>query len=282
MLSPTRALRRSQAAGEPLPPVSAFDELYTGWFKFQFRAGQVSVLGGQSGSFKSGFVLYLLAHMPEITAVYASADMNQQEFTSRLVAAVSGETTEGVLKGLEAGAEDYYAEALADLEHRFALMFDSDPTMGDVEQMVDAWVEVNDEYPRVIVLDNLLDIMPSSGNDEFSGYKAVLLDAKRLARTTGAHVFVLHHMSEAGTDPTKPAPKKALLGKVSQTPNNILSVAKDDDRFKVSVVKQRMGRDDPSGESYVSFRVHPERNGFSPWTDQIRAPQVYWQQEEAA
>lgn len=275
-------MRRGQALGLPLPEVQAFERLYRGEFEFQFRGGQVTVIGGQSGSFKSGFCINLLANMPGVRGIYVSADMNDQEFTARLTASVTGEETKNVLKGLRLGAEDYYAAKLAGIENRFALMFDSNPTFEDIEQMVDAWVESYDDYPRFVVLDNLLDIVPSAGADEFSGYKAVLLDAKALARSTGAHVFVLHHMTEAGTHPTEPAPKKALLGKVSQTPNNILSVAKEGDCFKVSVVKQRMGKDDPTGVIFERFRVHPERNGFSPWTGQMEVRTTWSAPEEAA
>ena len=275
MLAPNRAIRRSRRLGAPLPEVEAFRDLYHGAFEFQFRAGQVTVVGGQSGAQKSGFVLHLVAKMG-LPTLYISPDMNDAEAVPRLIATVSGETTRAVSNGLERGADDYYARFVDDSNIRFA--FDSDPTFDDIWSEVDAWVETYDQYPRVVVLDNLLDIVPSAGADEFSGYKSVLLDAKKLARTTGAHVFVLHHMSEASTDPTLPAPKKALLGKVSQTPNNILSVAKDGDQFRVSVVKQRMGKDDPTGETYVVFRVHPERNGFSPWLTN----QVYWRNGEAA
>lgn len=277
MLSARRALRRSKTTGKPLPYIEAFRELYDGPFKFWPRGGETTVVAGHSGSFKSGLVLFWAAHFG-VPVLYMSADMAQHTATARLVAAISGDTTENVFRGLARGADDYYAEFLEDCPVRFC--FEPNPDFGDVQGEVDAWVEAWDEYPRVIVLDNLLDIVPSAGDSEWSGYKSILLDAKTLARETGAAVFVLHHTSEEGTDPRYPGPKKKLLGKVSQTPENILSVAKEGDAFRVSVVKHRSGPDDPTGEAYVTFRVHLESNTFTPWVPE--RPQVYYQAEELA
>lgn len=282
MLSVTRALARTRQLGSPLPPLTQLHDLQEGYFRFVPRGGQQTMICGQPASGKSQFALWWCGQFAllGLPVLYVSADMDQHTATTRLVASVTGETTEAVSRGLAYGAEDYYSELLNDLPVRF--MFDPDPTYGDVEDEIDAWVELWDDYPRVIVLDNLLDIVPSAGDNEFSGYKSILLDTKTLARETGAAVLILHHVSEEGTDPRYPAPKKKLLGKVSQTPENILSVAKEGGEFRLSVVKHRNGPDDPTGETWVHFRVFPESNTFAPWTPDVRAPHVYYQAEEAA
>lgn len=276
MLSARRALRRSKDTGKPLPRIEVFRDLYEGPFEFWPRGGEITVVAGHSGAFKSGLVLYWIAHFG-VSALYVSADMAQHTAITRLVAALSGDTTKNVRKGLDRGAEDFYAEYVDDLPVRFT--FNPNPDFADIQAEVDAWVETWDEYPQVIVLDNLMDIVPSAGDSEWSGYKAVLLDAKTLARETGAAVFVMHHASEDGTDSRYPAPKKKLLGKVSQTPENILSIAKEGNEFRVSVVKHRSGPDDPTGETYVTFRVFPESNTFAPWS--LHTTQVYYQAEES-
>lgn len=272
MLSARRALTRARQTGTPLPEVAAYHDLHHGQFKFRFRGGETTVVAGQSGSFKSGFVLYALGQM-NLPALYMSADMAQHTATARLVASLSGDSTDNVFRGLSAGAEDYYAEYLESCKLRFC--FNPNPDFGDIQGEVDAWVEAWDEYPRIIVIDNLLDVVPSAGDNEFSGYKSILLDAKTLARTTGAAVIVLHHVSEEGTDSRLPAPKKKLLGKVSQTPENILSIAKEGNLFRVSVVKHRTGPDDPTGVEHITLRVAPENNTFARWV--APAPQqTYW------
>lgn len=279
MLSATRALARAKQTGVPLPEIGALHDLYEGFYRFRPRGGEVTMIAGQPGSQKSGFALYLAGQYATkgLSCLYVSADMAQHTATTRLVASITGHTTETVSKGLAAGGEDYYAELLADVPVRF--MFNPNPDFGDIQEELDAWVELWDEYPRVIVLDNLLDIVPSAGDNEFTGYKSVLLDAKTLARETGAAIFILHHMSETGTDPTKPAPRKSLMGKVSQTPENVLSVAMNDDltEFRIAVVKQRSGPSDATAQTTVTLGVHPERNQFERHIN-IRVPQqVTWQ-----
>lgn len=279
MLTARRALKRSKESGTPLPKVPALRELYEGHFQFWFRGGETTVVAGQSGSFKSGLVLFLAGQL-KLPTLYMSADMNNRTAMSRLVASLSGDTTANVNRGLDRGAEDFYESFLEGVPVRWS--FNPNPDFTDIQGEVDAWVETWDEYPQLIVLDNLLDIVPSAGDNEFSGYKSILLDTKTLARETGAAVLILHHVSEEGTDPRYPAPKKKLLGKVSQTPENILSVAKEGGEFRLSVVKHRNGPDDPTGETWVHFRVFPESNTFAPWTPDVRAPHVYYQAEEAA
>jgi hypothetical protein len=224
------------------------------------------MIASQSGSQKSGFALYIAA-MLNLPTWYLSADMAQHTASTRLVAALSGDATETVSAGLTAGAEDYYADYLDGNRVRFC--FNPNPDSHDIAEEMDAWVEAWDSYPRLIVLDNLLDIIPSSGADEYSGYKSVLLDAKTLARTTGACVLILHHMSESTSDPFLPAAKKSLMGKVSQSPENVLSIAigEDPSEFRVSVVKQRSGPSDASGRKYERLRVFPERNCFERWSE---------------
>src|SRR5690606_26140060 len=105
---------------------------------------------------------------------------------------------------------------------------------------IDAWVEFNDEFPKLIIVDNLLDVEPLS-DQEFASHKAILLELKSLARRTGALVLVLAHAKEEG-DPAFPAPKSGLQNKVSNTPAIMLSVALEpgaDDKsiFRVAPVK---------------------------------------------
>lgn len=281
MLTASRAVAKARQTGTPLPLLPELETLHHGYYKFVFRGSEQTMIVGQPGSQKSGWALWLLSQWAKsgITGLYVSADMAQHTATTRLAAAITGHTTETVSKGLRAGAEDYYADALAELPIRF--MFNPNPTFGDILDEVDAWVEVWDEYPQVIILDNLLDIYATSGDNEFTGYKSILLDAKTLARETGACVLILHHASEGASDPTKPPPRKAVMGKVSQTPENVISVAIGDDPtdFKLAVVKQRSGPSDATAQHIEHLRVHPERNRFERFIDIKAPPQVTWREE---
>lgn len=276
MLSATRSLSKAREAGVPLPEIPELIDLYTGYFRFRPRCGEVTMIAGQPGSQKSGFALWLASRL-KLPTWYLSADMAQHTATERLAAAVTGHTTEDVAEGLQQDADEFYAAAIPPM---FQFCFNPNPDGNDIAGEMDAWVEAWDSYPKVIVLDNLLDIIPPSGDNEFAGYKAILLEAKTLARSTGAAVFILHHMSEAGTDPFYPAPRKALQGKVSQTPENILSVAfrPDSHEFHVSAVKHRNGPSDASGKIYVTLKALPECNRFERQVPLQERVDTAWQQ----
>lgn len=280
MLTATRAIARSKQAGVPLPRLPELHDLHEGYFGFHPRGGQQTMICGQPGSQKSGFAIWLAGQWARmgITVLYVCADMDQHTASTRLVASVTGDTTTDVAEGLALGAEDYYAGLLGNLPVRFA--FAPNPTFDDIKDELDAWVELWDEYPRVIVIDNLLDIIPTAGDNEFAGYKTILLDAKTLARETGAAVFILHHMSEAGTDPEWPAARKFVMGKVNQTPENVMSVAfaEGDREFRLSMVKHRNGPSDATADKgrVVRLRVHPERNQFERFVDVKVPPTVTW------
>lgn len=270
MLSATRSIHKVRDGNVPLPEIDALVDLYTGFFRFRPRCGEVTMIAGQPGSQKSGFTLWLASQL-RLPTWYLSADMAQHTATERLAAAVTGHTTEDVAEGLQQGEAAFYAEKIpAD----FRFCFNPNPDAMDIAGEMDAWVEAWDAYPKIIVLDNLLDIIPSSGDNEFAGYKSILLDAKTLARTTGAAVFILHHMSEAGTDPLVPSPRKALQGKVAQTPENILSVAFDNNtnEFKVSAVKHRNGPADASGRKFITLQAIPESNSFQKYVPPVWVP----------
>lgn len=272
MLKASRSIQRAAHAdaGRPLPRVPELNTLYEGDFKLRFRQGQVCMIFGQSGSQKSGFMLFL-AQRFGLKTLYFSADMEEHTAMTRLAALVTGDTTETIGQRIRkvAGADMAYAEELDDLPIHF--VYDPNPTLETLYEEIAAYVEMYDAYPEVIVVDNLAD-MVIEGENEFSGQKQMMLELKSLARDTSASVFVLHHASESGgvkeANPLEPAPKSKIMGKVSATPNTILSVALDPSSgspiFKISVVKQRTGPSDATGRLHYRFRCDPERGRFFP------------------
>lgn len=226
------------------------------------------MVAGMPGSQKSGFTLWLTSRWAEVgglSCLYFSADMAQHTAITRLAGLLTGHTSETVSRGLSAGAEDFYAEALARVPLTFC--FDSAPGLDDVMLELYAYVELYDEYPDVIVVDNLINIQVDHEN-EWSGLRVALIELHSLARLTGSAVVVLHHMSEAGQrDTTVPAARRDLHGKVSQLPELILSLAFDPslNKLNLAAVKNRNGPADASGRTVVSLAVDPERTQFRPW-----------------
>ena len=222
------------------------------------------MIAGMSGSQKSGLALWWAMEM-NLATIYISADMDAFTATVRSAAKATGDHKDAVMRGLNGSGEGYYREALDD--SRIQWCFDSAPTVDDVALELDAYTEAWDRYPEVVIVDNLMNVEAEHDN-EFSGLKMIMSELHSLARLTGAAVFVLHHMTEANQrDTTMPCAKRDILGKVSQLPEVILSVALDNYRneMRIAVVKNRNGKCDPSGRSYMSLQCVPEHGGFQAW-----------------
>lgn len=269
MYSAKRALAQRGQTGTLLPQIDSLGELHSGYFEYRPRGGNVTMMAGIPGALKSCLAIYMAAKYAEagLEGLYLSADLDQHTAITRTAGALSGNQINSIAQALreQPGAEEYYGELL-DIPLRFS--FNPSPSMRDVENEINAWVEMWDSYPRFIFVDNLLDVIPSGGDSETTGYKSILLDVKTLARRTGAHIFILHHMSEANQDDgrkgdtTVPASRKAVMGKVSQTPENVMSLAFDtySNQLLVSMVKHRGGKADPTAGQYVRLDVDPSRN----------------------
>lgn len=262
MLSAWRAITRSGSIGEPLPHVDALGELHEGHFKWTPRGGQVTMIAGMPASQKSGLATFVAANWAKmgLAGLYISADMDRHTATTRTAAALSGHQVDSVAKSLDSGGAAFYADVL-DVPLSFS--FNPSPSLDDVRLEVDAYVETYGAYPRFMVVDNLLDI-DEGGDSETSAYKLILLELKTMARETGALILVLHHMSEAGGDPFMPAPRSRVMGKVTQTPENVLSIAFDPHRDQLvgSLVKHRNGPASATAEIVFRLDADPSRNQF--------------------
>jgi hypothetical protein len=154
----------------------------------------------------------------------------------------------------------------------FFSSFDQNPSIPFIEQEISAYVELNNRYPDVIVVDNLMDVDHRVGENEYGDMREVLGELRKIAHGTGIAVIVLHHMLESDPklygknkdveDPSAyPLPARALTGKVSQRPEMVLSVARDENTqdFRVAAVKNRSGPSSKSASTYATLGVVPGR-----------------------
>lgn len=201
---------------------------------------------------------YWVARMGQPT-LFFSADTDAATITKRAGAMVTGDTQDEVGRGLRGDKAADYAEALARLNH-IRWVFESDPTYADLELETAAFAEAHGQFPAVIVIDNLMNVV-GENEDEWGSMRDTTRALHRLVRVTDAAVFVLHHMSERKADNTQPAPRSDLQGKVSQLPELILSLAFDPELgvLNVGAVKNRFGPADASGRTFTSLLVDPAR-----------------------
>lgn len=264
MLTPARSLALHAESGKELPRIEAFDALYG--MGCRPRHGEVIMIAGRSGTQKSGFALFWVASM-NLPTLYFSADMSAFTASSRLASMQTGDTTEMVEAGMGAGGRhrEEYLAALTPLNVTFS--FGSPINWKTVDEELEAYIELWDAYPAVMVFDNLMDF--DGAESDYTEQMSVMSGLTELARATGATVIVLHHASdkswEAKSDPWAPPSRDQVKGGLSEKPELSLSVALDptSHEYRVAVIKQRMGPCDPTAKRYASMRCHPEVTRFS-------------------
>jgi replicative DNA helicase len=264
VLTPARSLALHAESGKELPRIEAFDALYG--MGCRPRHGEVIMIAGRSGTQKSGFALFWVASM-NLPTLYFSADMSAFTASSRLASMQTGDTTEMVEAGMGAGGRhrEEYLAALTPLNVTFS--FGSPINWKTVDEELEAYIELWDAYPAVMVFDNLMDF--DGAESDYTEQMSVMSGLTELARATGATVIVLHHASdkswEAKSDPWAPPSRDQVKGGLSEKPELSLSVALDptSHEYRVAVIKQRMGPCDPTAKRYASMRCHPEVTRFS-------------------
>ncbi|MFI9228963.1 AAA family ATPase [Streptomyces rimosus] len=230
------------------------------------RHGEVIMIAGRSGTQKSGLALFWVAQM-NLPTLYFSADMSAFTASSRLASMATGDTTEMVEAGMAAGGRYREAYLTALRGSRITFSFGSPITWRAVDEELEAYVELWDAYPSVIVMDNLMDF--DGAESDYTEQMAVMSGLTELARATGATVIILHHASdkswEAKSDPWAPPSRDQVKGGLSEKPELSLSVALDPNsqEYRIAVIKQRMGPCDPTAKRYASLRCHPEVTRFS-------------------
>lgn len=279
MIRGSRAIQRVARgdSGQVLPEIPELATLYQSRFKVKFRRGQAVMIAGMPNDGKSAFALFI-AERWDVPGIYFSADMEEHTAMVRLASMKSGDSAEQVEGSLRAGGALSYAEDLDSSKIHFC--FDANPSLQTIEDEIAAFVEMYDEYPAWIVVDNLMDVV-MEGESEYSAMKQLILELKSVARDTGACLIMLHHMSESGVGRDAPVSGfppalKAVMGKVNQTAAMVLSVAKDDteDIFRVAVVKHRNGPRDRSAKEYLEYRAELDRCRFHPMSMQRAAELV--------
>ncbi|WP_144721156.1 AAA family ATPase [Cellulosimicrobium sp. TH-20] len=264
MLTAQRALTLSSQSSPELPRVPALGALYQ--MGVRPRVGEVIMIAGRSGTQKSGFALWWVLNMG-LPTLYFSADMSAYQASVRIACSKLGMTTDQV----EAAMSDprtraEYMAILAEVPITFS--FGSPISWRSVDLELDAYIELHNAYPQVIVVDNLMDVEGASA--DYTAQMEAMQNISDLSRSTGATVIVLHHASdkswEAKSDPWRPPSRDQVKGGMSEKPELSLSVALDPMSYlyRVACLKQRMGPSDPSAQRYATLRADPERTLFLP------------------
>ena len=252
MLKLSRAWSSVTSRATPLPEVwKSFDQ-----YKIKFRRGQVCMVAAAPNAGKSMFAL-VYAIKAKVPTLFFSADTDTATVTIRASAALGGHSQVIVENNLN-NNPNYYKEELTGMNH-IQWVFDSSPSLDDIELEVKAYIELYGVPPELIVIDNLMNVVAEHEN-EWAGLRQIMMELHDMARKTTACVMVLHHVSEQSEygDTTKPPQRRSIHGKVSQLPSLILTLgySPTEGTLRVAPVKNRFGPMYANADEFASLFVN--------------------------
>ena len=252
MLDLSRAWGGVLTKATPLPDVWASLKAK----EIKFRRGQVCMVAAAPNAGKSMFAL-IYAIRAQVPTLFFSADTDTTTVMMRAAAHTSGHSQVTVESNLATDSH-YYDHHFKKFGH-IKWVFDSSPSLDDIEMEIRAYVELYGQAPELIVIDNLMNVAAETDN-EWAGLRAIMMELHDMARKTEACVLVLHHVSEQSEygSPTKPPARRAIHGKVSQLPALILTLGYDPGQATLSVasVKNRFGPHTADASNYATLLVN--------------------------
>ena len=251
-------LNLSRAWGGVLTKATPLPDVWTGLAakQIKFRRGQVCMVAAAPNAGKSMFAL-IYAIKAGVPTLFFSADTDTTTVMMRAAAHTSGHSQVTVESNLATDSH-YYDHHFKKFGH-IKWVFDSSPSLDDIEMEIRAYVELYGQAPELIVIDNLMNVAAETDN-EWAGLRAIMMELHDMARKTEACVLVLHHVSEQSEygSPTKPPARRAIHGKVSQLPALILTLGYDPGQATLSVasVKNRFGPHTADASNYATLLVN--------------------------
>ena len=251
-------LNLSRAWGGVLTKATPLPDVWTGLAakQIKFRRGQVCMVAAAPNAGKSMFAL-IYAIKAKVPTLFFSADTDTTTVMMRAASHTSGHSQVTVENNL-AGDSKHYNHHFQKIDH-IKWVFDSSPSIDDLELEIRAYVELYGIAPELIIIDNLMNVAAETDN-EWSGLRAIMMELHDMARKTEACVMVLHHVSEQSEygSPSKPPARRAIHGKVSQLPALILTLGYDPNQatLAVAAVKNRFGPHTADASDYAQLLVN--------------------------
>jgi len=193
-----------------------------------------------------------------VPCLYFSADSDAFVQLTRSISIQSGISLEQAATAVRDDKLGDVVEELAGIPLRFN--YSASPTCDDIELSMQAYEEVYGDYPSLVVVDNITNVLGKSSNgedDPFSGLESLMDYLATMGRNTEACVVGLHHVTGPFNDADKPIPLSGLKGQIGRVPAMVLTLHKrpgeipGTDALCVSTVKNRGGRADPTGQEFV-------------------------------
>lgn len=252
MLKPRQLLYTRGGAGDPLPAVwKSLDNAGT-----RFLKGQLCLICAAPGVGKSALIL-AYAIKAKVPTLYLSADSDGFTQLSRTVSVLTGMP----LQQSEQMVREERLNGATDLVDALPIRFRCDsPIMFDtIEDSLEAFAQEFGDYPALVVVDNISNVRAAqSAENPFEGLESLMDELHRMARETGATFVGLHHVTGPNNTGSAPVSMAGIREQIGRVPELILTLHRVKSEFgpdvlNVSTVKNRVGKADPSGNTFVGL-----------------------------
>lgn len=251
-----RAVRQKRMGGRPMPTV--FRSLASQGH--HIRRGEVTLIAGQPEAGKSLVTLWFATRWvlyDGLRGIYFSADSAELGQAARALSMATVNLPATVAEGLLESEDPWAIEQMEKLNN-LSWSFEDDLSYENIDEEIQAFVELWGTTPDFIIVDNLTDV-EGQNEDEFGTLRRAMKGLTQMARAVDAAVIILHHTSEDPRVKEEPCPpRSAIFGKVSQKPALIFTVANHGNKRPMAAVKDRFARSDKSGRTATWLYIDSE------------------------
>ena len=240
MPSLRQASRAAEHAGEPIdhPFVTLAEK------QVQFRRGHLHVVASAPGAGKSVFAINLAAQCG-VPTLYLAMDGDETSMSTRVMQAWWGLERDEAMA--EIGNDSTKARKAFDTIDQYVRWdFPNSPDMEEIRDRVWAFAEIWGEFPHLIVVDNLMDVVYEQSSAAYTEAESALT---ALARAANSAVVVLAHVNGMHEGSKDTIPLNGVMFKATKKASLILTMNPGafSETLFVSVLKNRDGPADPSG-----------------------------------
>lgn len=224
------------------------------------RTRDLTIIAGAPGGGKSTLAVNLAMKM-DYPSLYLAQD-SPASVLSRMSALVTKSDIASTSKALT--SEDRYDISRRLKDERPTLVFERGAvTIEGIENRIIALTEWLGESPKILYIDNLIDlIVEGTTHGDNSFYTKALPALKRLANQYNIAVIVLHHVTRSGNAGHASGRERLQMNNLlfagEREARHVWGVYNDGEgNLNVQILKQQDGPADPFGGLEIGLRWHP-------------------------